>query len=375
MRLNFQLFLLLCILTVAAHGQEAQLPSLNIGDTAPPLRLRGWLKGAPIQRFEKGQVYVVEFWATWCKPCIAAMPHLSALASEYMDKVTFLGVAIYEKEVTSMEKIKGFVDSLGHRMEYRVAAEDSNFMATGWLDAFGEQGIPKTFIVNTEGRVAWIGHPKDLTNVLSKIVSNTWEIKEALDKRNLDRYLEQMDREAFYELIPYMGDERYKPGDLGKPDSALLLISEIIKKEPKLKYATAIASCTFSSLLRTDPHKAYEYGNMVIVTPTYEEPAYSSIIGSIEWHSDKLNLPAEIYRLGAEACQLEIDQIPYPEIVNMSKRYSKMAEWYWRACDKSKAIEAQRKAIEALKTEKDFSNTTMMELESRLQQYKRDVSR
>jgi hypothetical protein len=48
-----------------------------------------------------------------------------------------------------------------------------------------------------------------------------------------------------------------------------------------------------------------------------------------------------------------------------------MAEFYWRACDKSKAIVIQQKAIEALKTEKHFSATNLAAFEFRLQQYKR----
>lgn len=86
-----------------------------------------------IQTFEKGKVYVVEFWATWCKPCIAAMPHLSALARKYKDKVAVLGIDIYEKNTTSIEKVKAFVDSMGDRMGYHVAIDKNKFMETSWL--------------------------------------------------------------------------------------------------------------------------------------------------------------------------------------------------------------------------------------------------
>lgn len=369
MRSNFQFLLLLCIIAVTTHAQNDQSKSLNIGDPAPPLRVRAWIKGTPVQRFEKGKVYVVEFWATWCGPCITAMPHLSALARKYTHKVTILGIDILEKKTTSMKKIKAFVDSMGYRMDYHVAAEDSNFMAAGWLYASGEQAIPRSFVVNAEGRLVWIGHPKDLDEVLPKIVNNTWDIKRSLAKRNLDKHLEELDKEATYKLNTYVGDH-YKPGDLGKPDSALFVINEMIRNEPKLKYAPFIAFHTFSSLLKTNPRKAYEYGKEVLVTPTYADPPYHLITGAIEGYSKRLNLPAEIYQLGAEAYQARIDQIPDPEIVNISKLYNKMAEWYWRANDKSKAIDAQQKAIEALKSKKDFSATDLAAFESRLQQYK-----
>lgn len=365
---NFQILLLLCIIGVTTNAQSDQPPLLNIGDPVPPLRVREWIKGRPVERFEKGHIYLVEFWATWCQPCIAAMPHLSVLAIEYKDNVTVLGIDIKEKKTTSLENIKTFVDRMGHRMDYPVAVQDSNFMEVDWFQASGEEGIPKTFVVNTEGRLAWIGHPKDIDKILPKIVNNTWDVKTELAERKELKRLEKLDYSLRFELNMYEGDA-YKQDYIGKPDSALLLINEMVRKEPKLKYAPFIASHTFSSLLKTNPHKAYEYGKVAIVTPTYEEPAYYSIISQIEWYSDKLNLSAEIYQLGAEAYQAEIDQIPYPELVNMCKRYNTMADWYWRAKNKSKAIDAMQKAIEALKREKAFSKTDMSAFESRLRQY------
>lgn len=368
-RSSSQLLLLLCIITIAAHAQETQSPSLNIGDPAPSLRVRGWLKGTPVQRFKKGNVYVVEFWATWCKPCIAAMPHLSALASEYKDRVTFLGIDIYEKKTTHIEKVRAFVDSMGHRMDYHVAAEDSNFMAAGWLDATGAQveGIPRTFVVDTEGRLAWIGHPHELDKVLPKIVNNTWDIKQALAERNLKRYLKELDKNASYELARYDGNPE-NPDDPGKPDSALFLINEIVRKEPKLKYAQAIAARTFISLLKTNPHKAYEYGKEMLAASTYEESLDYFIYGNVESYSNKLNLPAEIYLLGIEAYQMEIDQ--YPETTDIPNAYHKMAEWYWRTNDKPGAIATEQKAIEALKNRKGISRADTSAFEFRLQQYK-----
>ena len=370
MRRIFQIIMLLSFISVVAFTQNEQSISLNIGDPAPPLRVKEWIKGIPVQQFEKGKMYVVEFWATWCVPCIAAMPYLSALANEYKGKVTILGIDTYENKKTSIEKVKAFVDSMGSRMDYNVAADDSSFMAAGWIDASGEQGIPKSFVIDREGKLAWIGHPSQLADVLPGIVNNTWDIKKYMAKRDFDRYLRELDKELNYEFIKYEGNY-FKNGDFGKPDSVLLLVDKILKKEPALKYAPFIGSRTFAALLRTDPHKAYEYGKTAIVTPTYEEPVYSFIARDIEWYSSEIDLPAEIFRLGAEAYQAEIDQITYPELFNIAKKYDKVAEWYACAGDISKAIIAQEKAIEALKKRKNFSVTELAAYESHLTEYRK----
>jgi thiol-disulfide isomerase/thioredoxin len=369
MRSNANLLLLLCVITVATHAQEIRPPSLNIGNQAPPLRLREWLKGTPVERLEKGRLYVVEFWATWCAPCRSAMPHLSALARKYRDKLTVLSIDVMELKTTPFEKVKAFVDSMGDRMDYAVAAEQGYLMQSGWLNAAETRGIPSCFIVNAEGKIAWIGHPMLLEEALPKIINNTWDINEALARRNRQRRLAKLDEEAYYELIRFRHDPLH-PQDLRDADSVLLTIKEIVRKEPDLKYAPMIAFYTFVSLLRTDPRKAYEYGKVVMVTPTYDEPAWSQIRGAVKMYADKLNLPAEIYQLGAEAYQAEIDHVTFPENVDLYKFYNNMAILYWRANDPLKAIDAQQKAIADMKARKNYSSATLAEYESKLKQYK-----
>jgi thiol-disulfide isomerase/thioredoxin len=335
-----------------------------------------WIKGAPVLQFEKGKVYVLEFWATWCRPCLAAMPHLSALAQEYKDKVTVIAIDIYESKLKpkkSDKQVKAFVDSMGSKMAFNVAIEDSNFTVADWIIGTGEEhdGIPRTFVVDEDGKLAWIGHPSRLDRVLPEILRGTWDAKQELERRNQNIQLAVLDDSLHYELIRFTRNN-FNANDTDKPDSALLAIGEIVRKEPNLKYAPKIAWYTFSALLKTDMHKAYEYGKTAMAIPSYEgEPPYDVIIYAIEQYSSKLKLKVEIYELGAEAYQAEIDQVVYPELVNLPRLYNNMAEMYWRAKNKTKAIEAQHKAIAILKSRKDFSKKDLTAFELKLQQYKK----
>lgn len=372
-RCSVGLVLPFCLIVSSLYAQDSQSPPLNLGDQAPALRVSEWIKGTPVQQFQKGKMYVLEFWATWCRPCIASMPHLSALSRKYKDKVTVIAIDIYESKLRpakSAKQVKAFVDSMGNGMDFNVAIEDSNFMEKRWIDATGERGIPKSFVVDTKGRLAWIGHPKDLDTVLPKVINKSWDIGQELAKRNENKRLARLDDSLNYELNNYAGNTL--TNDFGQLDSALIAIKEIIRKEPKLKYAPFIGAHTFTSLLKTNPHKAYEFGQILIITPTYDDPPYHLIISSIEMYSDKLNnLPSEIYDLGAAAYQMEIDQYGKFGNMNIPNDYMKMAEMYRRANNKLKAIDAMQKAIEALQSKKNFSKKEMAAFESRLQQYKK----
>lgn len=170
--------------TKAAHKEtledilpDLQKPELWVGSSAPELTIAKFIKGDSVDSFEKGQVYVVEFWATWCGPCIAAFPHLSETQADYGDDVRFIGVNVWEREQGQerMDMVEAFVEKQGDRMSYTVAIEDGSSMADNWMTAAGQGGIPAAFIVDASSKIAWIGHPMQIDEPLKSVVSGNFD--------------------------------------------------------------------------------------------------------------------------------------------------------------------------------------------------------
>lgn len=142
----------------------------KIGDAAAPLQIAEWVKGDAVDLADvKGKkIVVVEFWATWCGPCKASIPHLTELQKKFADRgVVFIGVSSEDSA-----KVRPFVEQMGDKMGYTVATDDNRKTSDGYMKAYGQKGIPCAFIVDREGRVAWVGHPMgDLEKQLEKLAT------------------------------------------------------------------------------------------------------------------------------------------------------------------------------------------------------------
>ncbi len=104
----------------------------------------------------RGKVVVLDFWGTWCAPCVADIPRLNELVSHYGKKpVQFIAVG-HENP----RKVAWFLKR--NRMDTWIAL-DTDLSVYKAYTAFG---IPYTVVVDQNGRVAAVLNPKDLTEAV-----------------------------------------------------------------------------------------------------------------------------------------------------------------------------------------------------------------
>ena len=162
-------FLLLCACVNAADR-------LAVGSKAPPLDIEHWLNKERVPKFEMGKVYVVEFWATWCGPCVASMPHLKELQERHAEDLVIIGVSEEDPD-TIDEFLERERDGETFREitdAYWLTSDPDGSVDADYMKASGQRGIPTAFVVGKTGEIEWIGHPRDIDDPIARIINGTW---------------------------------------------------------------------------------------------------------------------------------------------------------------------------------------------------------
>jgi len=170
-RKMLRVFVIISLLIIATSSATSQAV---VGNLAPPISADEWLKGGPVNSFESGTIYLVEFWGTWCSPCIKNIPHLSELQKKYASKgLVVIGVATHEFE--GRNTLDKFMKERGDEMEYRVAYDSDLSMEQDWDTGKGASidkfRLPVCFLVDRDGKIAIVCHPEndELSSLLKKM--------------------------------------------------------------------------------------------------------------------------------------------------------------------------------------------------------------
>lgn len=193
--------ILLSSLLISSPAVAAE-DTFGIGSAAPVLDIAHWVSpsdiaGKPVTKFEDGQIYIVEFWATWCGPCIASMPHLAEIQEKYRDK----NVRIISVSDEPLKTVESFLKQEGPGGKtfgditsvYSLTTDPDRSVYEAYMDAAGQNGIPTAFIVGKDGFIEWIGHPTSMDDptdgdALKNIVAGKWDrqaFKLRFDEQNI----------------------------------------------------------------------------------------------------------------------------------------------------------------------------------------------
>lgn len=122
---------------------------------------------------EENNYYVLEFWATWCRPCIKCIPHLKNIYNKYKNFINFVSIT----HDNNNKKIIDFVTSKKDIMTYPVANDINNIIH----EKLEINSIPQLFIIDGNGNILLKSHPLDnnVIQYLDKIMNekNNNEVK------------------------------------------------------------------------------------------------------------------------------------------------------------------------------------------------------
>ncbi|MFM8216661.1 MAG: peroxiredoxin family protein [Pirellula sp.] len=226
-----------------AHAISDDL--LTIGSDAPALDVEHWVqngegKFSKVTKFEKGKVYIVEFWATWCGPCVASMPHIVETQAKYADK----GVQIVSISDEPKETVEEFLDRKVPRSEkemtfrdltksYCLTTDPDGSSNESYMQAAGQNGIPCAFIVGKDGKIEWIGHPMSMDDPLKAVVEGKWDRQAFADEFKEQQEMEALQMNVQRQVGGLLRDRDFK-GAMAKFDE---LTGEIKNPQMKLQFA------------------------------------------------------------------------------------------------------------------------------------------
>lgn len=339
---RFAVLALCCAASIAPLAAQDLVP----GKPAPPLQIARWVKGEPVKALAKDRVYVVEFWATWCGPCIDGMPHLSEVQKKHAAALTVIGVTS-EDENTSLAAVEAMVEQKGDTIAYTIAWDDGQKTAKAWFEAAGQEGIPCCFVVDKSGLVAWIGHPQWLDVILPDVLAGKYEAQTLSDKvGKIELRLQRMMLAAEMD-----------------PEAAIAEGNAMIAEHAFL--ADQIEISLFATLLEKHAKPAWPIGERVVKRAIAAKDSHTLnfVAWSIVDPAAKLKERNLDLALTAASKAVELTADKDPSILDTLARV-----FAWKG-DFGKALELQKKAVALLANDAEAK----AELEPALAEYEAKV--
>ncbi|HVM49420.1 MAG TPA: TlpA disulfide reductase family protein [Candidatus Acidoferrum sp.] len=178
------------LLWVVLAGLAPLASAEELGDPAPPLVIKEWIKGNPVEIKPGTNIYVVAIWNTTSATTRNAIARLNEIQTKYKDK----GVVVVAVSDETPEKIRKFMALPDVHMDYAVGADTARRTAISYMLGFKVRTVPQVFVIGKDGKFLWHGDPvRGLDQVLTKVLAGTYQVARAKDtdlyRRHLEEYL------------------------------------------------------------------------------------------------------------------------------------------------------------------------------------------
>jgi DNA-binding transcriptional regulator of glucitol operon len=163
----------------------------QIGEPAPPLLVKEWIKGKPVEIKPGTNIFVVEIFSTWSLASRASITNLNSIQKRFQGQ----GVVVVGVSDESADQITKFVLHDGAMIEYAIAADDQRKTSLSYMMPVKQRGVPCAFVVGKDGRLLWYGHPlHGLEQALDRIIAGRYNVDQAakadLARSQMGQYLE-----------------------------------------------------------------------------------------------------------------------------------------------------------------------------------------
>ncbi len=144
-----------------AHNPDLYAKNLQGQKLPVPLGQEVWLTE---KQDLTGKVLVLDFWATWCGPCIAAEPKLEKLMKDHAGKVVVIGISGQREE---QSKVESHLETHEPKWVYLHDNEQRVFKP------FESRGIPLVVVLSTDGVIRWMGNPhhKEFNDIVGQVIA------------------------------------------------------------------------------------------------------------------------------------------------------------------------------------------------------------
>ena len=230
-----KIFLIIFIINIYVFNASA----LQTGQSVAKLKIAKWLKNGPVviktgknvTKENRNDLYVLVLWGTWSPACRESVPMLVYLQNKYRDK----GMRIIAVSREKRDVVEKFLDEYP-QINYAVAIDEQSLTTLQYL---GESRLlPRIYIINTDGKIAWDGEIADLSQVLKKMYNGTYNIY-------IQRQVSSLQQELEVSLRTGNIKDTIKTSD------------KILKLDPENGFAIRMRMFVYENQRQTD--KAWEF--------------------------------------------------------------------------------------------------------------------